>query len=86
MLRNFIKIKLFKLSLLGALSAGIISLIAKEMFKNEKRTKPTNKCVYSSEYSLDGLNACIMKDLFAIWSIAGLLKSCVRSFEEFWKT
>ena len=37
MLDNFIKIKLFKLSLLGALSAGIIiSLIAKEMCKNEK--------------------------------------------------
>ena len=37
MLHNFIKIKLFKLSLIGALSAGIIiSLIAKEMCKNKK--------------------------------------------------
>ena len=37
MLHHFVKIKLFKLSLLGALSAGIIiSLIAKEMCKNKK--------------------------------------------------
>ena len=37
MLHTFIKFKLFKLSLLGALSAGIvITLIAKEMRKNEK--------------------------------------------------
>ena len=37
MLHTFIKFKLFKLSLLGALSAGIIiTLIAKEMRKKEK--------------------------------------------------
>ncbi len=37
MLHTFIKFKLFKLSLLGALSAGVlITLIAKEMCKNEK--------------------------------------------------
>ena len=40
MQHNFIKIKLSKLSLLGALSAGIIiSLIAKEMCKKEKVEK-----------------------------------------------
>ena len=37
MLHTFIKFKLFKFSLLGALSAGIIiTLIAKETRKNEK--------------------------------------------------
>ena len=37
MLNTFIKFKLFKLSLIGAFSAGIIiALIAKEMGKNEK--------------------------------------------------
>ena len=37
MLHNFIKFKLFKLSLIGAFSAGIIiTVIAKEMGKNKK--------------------------------------------------
>ena len=37
MLHSYVKSKLLKLSLLGALSTGIIiTLIAKEMFKNEK--------------------------------------------------
>ena len=37
MIHTFIKFKLFKLSLLGALSAGImITLLAKEIRKNKK--------------------------------------------------
>ena len=50
MVHTFIKFKILKLSLLSALSAGIVlTLIAKEMRENKKRTKPTDNFFLKSK-------------------------------------
>ena len=64
MLHTFIKFKIFKLSLLGALSARLVlTLIAKEMRKNKKRTKPTYS-LFLEEYRYYAQNSIITAILY----------------------